>query len=218
MAKCVRRFTYIDSNVDTAQRYTGWQLENTPSFDPMAIAYGVTHDALEHHNAGEQGIENEMMAFGALYHIRVLGGWWTQFNTSFDPVRMVAWDMARFLSERQFEIQPCPKKPSRVLDAMLCRALEYFKEQLERYHGVGKDHTDYVKALHAFYSAGAWLSRGYTRSLKRWHGNTPVALCGMFNSITKKIEGVAYPKHGDTLEITFDTLNLNHSVYHTCNG
>lgn len=218
MEDCIRRFSYIDNNVDTSQRYKGWQLENTPNFDPMDVAYGVTHDALEHHNPGEEGIENEMMAFGALYHIRVLGGWWDQFNLAFDPEMMVAWDMARFLSERDYDIADNGAGLPPSIDAMLCRVLEHYKVRLATHHKVYKDNPDYVKALHAFRKAGSWLSEGYLRSLNRWKGHNPKQLCDLFNSITHGIERIMTPRHGDVLEIRFNTENLNHKVYHTCNG
>lgn len=217
MATCIRMFEYVDETKDLTVKGSGWRLIDTPNFDPMAVAYGVVHDALEHHEAGEQGIEAEMMAFGSIYHIRLRGNWWDQFGTNVNASRMMAWDIARFLHEQNFKIQKSPSKPSKKLNDFFVDSLDYYLDHLEKLYGIGKSSPKRIEAILAYESACGWISKGYTRSLKRWQGNPPSALASLFVSLTSMIEKVNVTKHMTKLMVKFNTKTLEHdvSVLHT---
>lgn len=213
MARCERVFEYVENVVNNNGIHSGWRLRESPHFDPMAVPYGVVHDALEHHTPGEDGIENEMMAFGAIYHIRANGGWWNQFGTNVNVDKMMAWDIARFLHDRAFNILPCDETITKELNRFLVESFPLYLDRLESFHGITPGSPDYVKAMVAFYNAGAWLSKGYTRARKRWHDNSSMSLTGLFNTITDKVASV-FGKCGDVLKIQFDTKTLWCDVEH----
>jgi hypothetical protein len=213
MATYIRSFEFIDREIDFTVKGTGWRMLDTPTFDPLNVAYGVVHDAIEHYEAGEEGIENEMMAFGSIYHIRVQGKWWDQFGMNVNANKMMAWDIARFLHELDFVIAPCPSKTSKALNDFCVEAFPHYVAQLAKHYSVEEHSDQMVRAMHAFQQACAWMSRGYARSLKRWHGNTPSALTDLFNSLTSLIERVT-GKHGDLLKVSFDTKSLDHKCEH----
>lgn len=210
MTSTVRVFEYIDQTRNPAVRSTGWRLKEAETFDPMSVPYGVTHDVLEHFEANDEGIEQEMLAFGSIYHIRVRGGWWKQHG-KIAACKMMAWDMARFLFETGFTIKACETRHTTRLDAFLIDALPFYMEWLAKRNGIDKSHPDMVKALLAFEQACHWMAVGYDRSLIRWKGHTPKKLCDLFNRITDAIGNVV-GTHGDILKITFDTISLNASV------
>jgi hypothetical protein len=210
MTNTVRVFEYIDQSINPAVRSTGWRLLEATTFDPMSVPYGVTHDVLEHFEANDEGIESEMLAFGSIYHIRVRGGWWAQHG-SVAACKMLAWDMARFLFETGFTIKACETRHTKRLEAFQMEALPFYTEWLAMRHGIDNTHPDMIKALLAFEQACHWMSVGYDRSLSRWKGHTPKAICGLFNRITDAV-GKVIGAHGDVIRITFDTISLNASV------
>jgi len=159
MTQYVREFAYVDELVDKTQKYSGWQLCNTPAFDPMIIPYGVIHDAMEHFTVGESTIEQEMMAIGSLYHIRILGKWWDQFNIDYNPVELVAWDIARFLKEKFFVIDSCDRKcPSEL--SHVARELEaYGVSKVDEYYSPGYC-AENPSILDSFRRAIDWVGGG----------------------------------------------------------
>lgn len=124
---------------------------------------------------------------------------------------MMAWDMARFLHETDFTIKVCDSGHTKRLDSFHVKALSFYMEWLTKRTGMDNTHPDMLKALRAFEQACHWMAVGYDRSLSRWKGHTPKALCELFNSITGKIEGVV-GEHGSKLKVMFDTLSLSNSV------
>lgn len=210
MTNTVRVFEYIDQSINHSVRSTGWRLQEATTFDPMPVAYGVTHDVLEHFEADDAGIEQEMQAFGSIYHIRIRGGWW-KAHGSVAACKMLAWDMARFSFETNFTIKTCETRHSNRLDNFQMKAFPFYLEWLEKRHGINNSHPDMVKAILAFEQACHWMSVGYDRSLVRWKGHTPQAICNLFNRITDAVTNVM-GAHGDLLKITFDTVSLNASV------
>jgi hypothetical protein len=213
MATCIRSFEFIDREIDFTVKGTGWRMLDTPTFDPLNIAYGVVHDAVEHYEAGESGVENEMMAFGSIYHIRVQGKWWDQFGMNVNANKMMAWDIARFLHELNFVIAPCPSRASKELNDFCVEAFQHYTTQLISHYDVRPYSDQMIKAMYAFQEACAWMSVGYARSLERWHGNPPSALCSMFNSLSDLIDRVK-GKHGDLLKVSFNTKSLDHTCEH----
>lgn len=213
MATHIRSFEFIDENVDLTVKGSGWRLVNTPAFDPLNVGYGIAHDAIEHFQAGEEGIENEMMAFGSIYHIRILGGWWYQFGFNVNPPKMVAWDIARFLHEIDFNIKACDTKPSKTMNNFFVEGLQHYIEHLATKYNVPRQSDQMVKAIYAYQTACGWMTKGYTRSKKRWSGHTSEALTNMFNSVSNAIDRVK-GVHGDMLKVIFDTKSLDHKCEH----
>jgi hypothetical protein len=212
MTICTRIFNYVDETKDSTVKQSGWRLENTPTFDPMNLGYGVIHDAVEHHEAGESGIENEMMAFGAIFHIRVQGKWWDQFGVGIDAGKMMAWDIARFLYEQEFNITPygfASGVAGKPLSAFFVAAREHYIKRLYTFHEVTAGDAE----LLAYDNACQWLQAGYERSLNRWNGRKPVALTKFFNALSSLVDNLHSPKHMSTLKVIFDTKTLEHQVY-----
>lgn len=212
MTICVRTFKYINEAQDSTVKQSGWRLENTPDFDPMCLGYGVVHDAIEHYEEGEAGIENEMMAFGSIYHIRVQGKWWEQFGVGIDADKMMAWDIARFLHEQNFDVKPLPFKDDEIdkaLKKFFVAARAHYAERLINFHLIPAD----TQTMEAFDSACAWMQLGYIRSVNRWNGRRPKVLTKFFNSLTKLVDNLNCTIHDSTLKVIFDTKTLDHQVF-----
>lgn len=196
----------------------GWKLADMPSFDPVSLAYGVAHDTLEHLD-NREGIEAEMMAFGAIYQFRVLSDWWSQFslNRTYDLAQVVLIDVMRFLRENSYVIQECPTHDLGDV------GLQTFFNAMARRLGEELDHTgvtamtDRRQAANAFWMACRWMAKGRRRVTKRFHGHEPMALRGLFENVTNRVELLSVGcKPGDILNVNYCTKSLESDLSRTC--
>ncbi len=195
----------------------GWKLADMPSFDPVSLAYGVAHDTLEHLD-NREGIEAEMMAFGAIYQFRILSDWWSQFPTRkpVDLAQIVMIDVFRFLREQDFDIKPCPS------DDLGDTAMLSFFSRMFTYLGDEMAHTETPdkelrRVQNAYWTACKWIAKGRRRVTKRFHGHEPVALRGLFENITNRVEMLSIgSKPGDILNVNYCTNSLTSDLSRTC--
>lgn len=213
MTVVIREFTYIDANIE-ATNYggSGWKLTNMPTFDPCHSEHVVCHDAFEHHPDDLPNIEHEMMAFGAIYFIRVNGDW-SAFKNDWRGVHGVMFaDINLFLGEQsKWVISDCDEPICGELVSHYYRQMDKLKESLNSALLI----DTLPQALSALERAFKWISKGYLRATKRWEGYTSAQVCKLFEDTTKEIEEISRKhdrKHGDRLTVKFDTKRLKSTV------
>jgi hypothetical protein len=212
--KHLRIFKYIDHKSATMMGYSngGWQFECMPTFDP-GVHYTVSHDALEHFTNKEGSIEQECLAFGSMYHIRVLGGYWHHPGSNYfggHEAEVLADEMSRFLYDANFNV----KSVEQIIPEDMVGFCKEFKQciisDLEQDNKIGDHNKEHI--YKAIDNAIKWMCKGVQRSFKRWHGHAPKELCELFMSIANKVSQHAHPYDGQRLYLNFDTQTLEHSV------
>ena len=78
----------------------GWIPKANLDFNAMN-GMGVAHDTMEHFNLGEGTLEEEFLAFGSMFYIRVEGGYFHNYTRShLRPVDHLSSDLAKFSIEK----------------------------------------------------------------------------------------------------------------------
>lgn len=216
MLRNVRTFIYVDADQDRNADWSGWRMEGMDHFDP-GESYTIAHDALEHFEKNETTLEQEMMAFGSMILMRVMGGWW-QSENSYHAGReheIIADDIARFLSETGWTIKP--RKGCRINEdiAHMVVDRDYFQHTVlgndyherEGYKGRKAAYDTYIHCMR-------WVSKGYAKARRRWAGNSEYELRDLFINVTRAVEKYKHAEHGDKLTIAFSCKTLEFRVFH----
>jgi len=107
----------------------GWLEVGSPDTYFPLEAMGVAHDVLEHKLRPKQGIEEELMAFGAMLFIRYDGGYWVDRRGSASEwYYQVSTDLAEMMVKYGDAVKPCR---SRILSG-----------ELEFQRSMGIDHAN----------------------------------------------------------------------------
>lgn len=218
MLRNVRIFEWVDETIDRNADWSGWRMKGMEHFDP-GQSFTIAHDALEHFTADETTLEQEMMALGSMFLIRVLGGWWGRENSRWagDEGNIIADDVLRFLAERNWVVQErrgCSINED-MRDYVLDRETIQYKIEMEDYHTNYDGYESPEQAYNLYIQCMRWISKGYAKARKRWGDNLPYQLCDLFCNIQRKVEEYKHAEHGDTLTIQFSCQSLEYKVYHT---
>lgn len=202
-----REFVYIDAShpKNRCRDNSGWIVKDKPHFDPVPIGqrtHVLVHDILEHHNEDGDGLEFEMMAFGATFFIRDRGEWISfAFQNGFDAMYS---DMTYFLRLNDYKLIETDGEISPDLEGRYQRIIEH----------ACKD-NEFKDKLNLLHTSFKWISKGYDRAVKRWEGNSSHLVCRMWESMQKKLENTStyeYEHEGATLTVTFNTVTLDYSI------
>lgn len=214
MKMTTRKFVWgIDNNRDVA----GWIPSGMPNFD-TGTGQTVAHDSIEHFSA-QEGIENEMLAFGAMIYIRGEGS----YLQLLPPVRHrnrdywdygwhLSGDFARFLAESGANIKaprnsaPVDETAEELIASMVRHSASSMDDEME-VHSATFDRQAVIER------AVGWIRCGYRAAQKRFGSNSPDEVCYMFHRIETEIdEEHATAEEGDTLIVRFSTETLEHTL------
>lgn len=217
MFRNVRTFTYVTTESDRNAEWEGWRMEGMPHFDPSA-PLAVAHDSLEHFpKTGVDGLEDEMLAFGAIAFIRVDGGYWyTQGDGRYGghEDEVLAYDIVRFIAERGWYVAPCSRRISGTIKDLTVSRGKFNKivegEQFDEWDGYERQ-----KAWDAYKTCMRWAAVGYAMAKRRWGAHHPEEVCWLFRCIEKDVTAIKDVDPGDRLEVKFDISTLRYRVDHT---
>jgi len=211
-----RTFDYVDAAIDRNAEWSGWRMTGMDHFDP-GESFTLVHDALEHFTNNETTLEQEMMAFGSMFLIRVLGGWWHRENAyhAGREAEIMASEIIRFLAESGWKIES--RKGCQIHEDMRDYVLDREAIQHEILANEYNEHRGWVSQAHAYNAyiqCMRWASKGYAKACKRWKDSRPYQLCDLFCGIQRKVE--QYQKqgeHGDRMTIQWCNKSLEYRVY-----
>ena len=216
MLRNVRKFTWVTPEYDRNAEWAGWLMQGQEgNFDPMFEGYGVAHDVLEHFTDHDSGIEDEMMAFGSIFYIRVDGGY--SFN-GYSGLKNLLYEIVTFLAENSFKIRPL--HGCRINETVRDNTLALFDH--DDIQGVLRDELDLrclpptvtlSDAHNALLHALRWVSKGYAKAKRRfgsWHSYHAL---GLFQGIADKVDHYReFAEAGDILTIRWCNKTLDFKV------
>ena len=219
MTIVTRKFIFVDSEVEkTKFGRSGWRLADMPTFDPCHTNHVVCHDTFEHQPDDLPDIEHEMMAFGAIYFIRVHGDW-PLFREVWRGAHGIMYsDIRLFLGDHKgWVISDCDGEICSELEFDYSEQIRQVKEQYADPFYDEKDDVNLQRILAGLERGFKWISKGYHRAQKRWAGHTSAQVCKLFEDTTEKVKKFSREdgkrlKHGDSLTIKFNTKRMESTV------
>ncbi|CAO3459659.1 hypothetical protein [Azospirillum argentinense] len=181
------------------ESWVGLRPAHMPFFDPVG-GMGAAHDLMEHGRRDNGSIEAEMMAFGAMIHVRADAGWWCERRTvNTDP----AWHMGGEFPEiweRDHDLLVPEPPPTR-------RAEDWVENLIDRCWREARRSTAerMLELLEETEEAEAWeavdrmlgstpdrflgwMRLGYRRARRRYCGVDPSALMHTFNAVAAEVD------------------------------
>jgi hypothetical protein len=160
-----------------------------PHFDPSQSAASIAHDILEHtHIQVGNAIEDELMAIGAGYYIRYLGGYFNGYKyTDFKDFES---DICQMLTH--LEIENCPlsdpkqyftrdKKVNLDFDIVIRKGINLYKEEYDDENHKSTFSKQTIKFIKG------WLCKGYFYTKARYRNLDSCDLVYRFNTIEREL-------------------------------
>lgn len=181
-----------------------------PHFDPAVSAIGLAHDILEHTPKQiSKPIEDELVALGAFYYIRVLGGYDTKFrfinvgdlaNNIYSLFENIHWDFDGLQDPKQYWTRD--KYVNSDIKQAALKSIELYKEY----------NAESLLDINTKYLIG-WLCKGYSITKARYKKYDSYDLAYKFKSISKQLESlvksVDYEGQQFKLNINLSTNKVN---------
>jgi hypothetical protein len=190
----------------------GWIPLKQPAFN-ASEGLGVAHDTMEHFTL-DGSMEDEIMAFGSIFYIRVETGYLLQNNFSgYSPGKILARDISGFFRNVWCGGQACVLKPyvgrPRHLDTCLehdldelCReTLLLMRAELEdegddAWRTFRADNLDLTQRLKH------WIRAGYWKCKARYRGASCFELADAFDTIVREVKSIKGLEEGERLHCT----------------
>jgi hypothetical protein len=189
----------------------GWIPLSQPAFN-ASEGLGVAHDTMEHFTL-DGTMEEEMLAFGSIFFIRVETGYLLQNNYSgYSPGKILAGDVSGFFRNAWCGGQACVLKPyvgrPRHLDTCLehdldelCReTLRLIRAELDDddadWRGFKANNLDLTQRLKH------WIRAGYWKCKARYRGASCFELADAFDTIVRDVNAIKHMEEGERLHCT----------------
>lgn len=171
----------------------GWAPTWSNNADPLG-GMAVAHDCLEHFPGGDQGVEDELLALGAMVRVR-------EYSDNMHSLgKNIGSDLREVLSHHINEGMPL-RNPGRTYptdvehewdDAI--QTLTKESEDDPDLDSFLKDHPEILGYIRG------WLRKGFRRATKRWEG---VYTRGLFKAIEDRAtKELTRASEGDKLKVT----------------
>lgn len=195
---------------DDEMGFDGWAMVGGPKYFWPAHGHGLAHDVMEHFKSDQSRPEDELMALGALMHVR---GYQTFIRSAAPLPRIVADEvlsLARESIEEHTEwLDPGPWRHGRVSGWVEDDMLEIG----EMYSAAinDPDENELPKRLgtdEQVRRVKGWLLKGWRRARKRY-GETPTwRLRECFNRLAEEVSRQSNGREiGEKLKIELDVAN-----------
>jgi len=162
----------------------GWKPNwlTASNVNALTDGFGVAHDILEHRLGDRPTVEEEIIAHGAMWHIRGQHGYWAdKYNP--DPAYHMGSSWPEFFRST-YEAGKEVMWPGRV------RPVEHWDEELVRVVKEGRRQTEgecdsnYEHCLNEFEARTlGWLRRGVRLAARRYAGCSSYAVLRLFDDI-----------------------------------
>jgi hypothetical protein len=188
----------------------GWIPVDQPNFN-ASQGFGVAHDTLEHFDLKAGTLEEELMAFGSIFYIRVDSGHMMgRSPMARSPGYIMAGDLCRFLCDAWWRgehrvLKAYQGRPRHMpdLEADLDEAIHETMKQL-------RDELDDEQAYRDFKRANPtikddlrrWIRAGYWKCKARYGGAPGWRLAEAFDAIEQAVDRHNYAEEGDRLRVT----------------
>lgn len=193
----------------------GWIPKDNPTFNASA-GLGVAHDAMEHFDLKAGTLEEEILAFGSIFYIRVVGGYFHNYTRSaLTPADQLSGDLSRFAVDHFWRTNK-----GRVLSdpGIRPRHIDGWEDELEEtaVETIAQIRSDLDDAEYREFRRAnpdfkallkRWIRRGYAMCAKKYQRVEPHRLSDTFADIERSVEEIKYAEHGDELSVTIRIKN-----------
>lgn len=204
----------------------GWIPLKQPKFN-ASEGLGVAHDTMEHFTL-DGTMEEEMLAFGSIFYIRVETGQLLQNNYSDRSCgKILAGDISGFFRDAWSEGSSRVLKPYVGQPRHLESYLEHDLEECTRHtmrllrdeigeYGTATEWQDF-RAANPDIEANLkrWIRAGYWKCKARYRGVSCHDLAEAFDRIRDKVNAIKHPNEGDRLRCTVQVKNTRPVVHVT---
>ena len=208
-----RNTTVFEWREGAATGEIGWIPKGYKDFDPTDGTF-AGHDVMEHFPRHKATLADEAMAFGAIIHVRVLGGW---FGDSFvQPATALGEDMGRFLNEMEKGwlmmgdpgiVPAVDANGEYYINDIMMETIYFANAQSHAYETPGFEENDQRLAW-----MEGWMRKGYAAAQRRWPHN-PYELARTFREIGRKVGRYTRGhEEGDELHVLVDPRTLEVQV------
>lgn len=166
----------------------GWLMEGAPNTYEPAGGMTVAHDILEHQANDNGSIEHELMALGAMIHIREEGCYWSRQGSLLKPVKHLSSGLVFLFNNYRDEFESLTRYPKKT-----CAIHRHEKLITTMFNHFRSD--EYVSEvcsrtfLHSWVNrALPWVRVGYRQSVARFRSIPSWTLTSCFISIQKQVD------------------------------
>lgn len=187
----------------------GWIPQVQPNFN-ASQGFGVAHDTLEHFDLKAGTLEEELMAFGSIFYIRVDSGHLMGRSPyARSAGYILAGDLCRFLQDhwwlqggrvlRAYEGRPRHMPDLEGdLDEAIHETMRQLREEMD-----DKDYREFKQANPTIKDdLRRWIRAGYWKCKARYGGVAGWRLAEAFDIIERKVDAHKYAEEGDRLRVT----------------
>lgn len=185
-----------------------------PYFDPSQSATGLTHDILEHpYTQVGNPIEDELMAIGGYYYIRVLGG----YRTNYGYIREegLTNSIYSLLEDTYYDFEITDPKQYRVNDSDYNEVISTaVRKGVNTYKEYNKDEDCFVELTQQQVNfIKGWICRGFSYTKARYRNLDSCDLVYRFNRIEKDLaslfKSIEYEGQQFKVNINLQTNTVN---------
>jgi hypothetical protein len=191
----------------------GWIPLKQPKFN-ASEGLGVAHDTMEHFTL-DGTMEEEMLAFGSIFYIRVETGLLLQNNYSgYSPGKILAGDVSGFFRNAWGEganriLKPYQGRPRHLesylehdLEELCLHAMRQLRDEIGDY-GTATEWQDFRAANPSIEdNLKRWIRAGYWKCKARYRGASCHDLADAFDTLVRKVKDIKCPDYGDRLRCT----------------
>lgn len=199
----------------------GWIPKGYPEFDTTSGTF-AGHDVMEHFPRHGGTLADEVMAFGAMIHVRAMGGWFR--GDIYAPATSLGHDMGRFLNKLESGllvmsnpgiVKPVDADGEHFIGDVMMETHHFANVDSPEYDNCEFDEDDPRLAW-----MQDWLRRGYAAAKRRW-SHHPMELAQTFREIGRKFDRHRGYEEGDELHVFVDPrtlevkVNMKEKTWHT---
>lgn len=169
----------------------GWLMVGAPNTYVPLSGMAVAHDMLEHRRNDQGTVEDELLAFGATFHIRGEGGYWDRKGSVYPPGHHLGSEIARDLGVKYGGIELGIQDPGRTraleehVEEWIADAIRVARAELKE----EECHDFTFKQVEEYLSrVVGWIRRGYRMSMKRYHGIPVYNLAYLYAQIEEQAD------------------------------
>lgn len=173
----------------------GFRPIDMPHADPLP-AMAAVHDVLEHFPNDDGGVEDELMALGAMFRVRGEDYFHAKCGQNFDPADHCAADFGELRAHIECEgfslIKPGGQEGMQPLDD------EHVEEWIERTLRLARLNDYHDTSDEMFWwgdralRAKRWLRIGYARACDRYEGTSTAELAFLFQNAENMLDRILH--------------------------
>lgn len=195
----------------------GWIPKGYPDFN-IVRGDNFAHDCIEHFKPTLGGLSDEMMAFGAMLYIRVESGWFYQKRFGQGAVENMGSDIGVFLENHESDpesyrlVDPGVTRPldddmEAEIAAIMAKGVKNANEN-RNWEAEEGEKPQFALDYKTEWMTG-WMRRGYRKTIKRFHGNSPCELSDLFDRIAAGVHAShTTGDEGEELHVAIDPRSL----------